>query len=159
MSSKKDSSQEEPAVSGILRGVSDLLEAISEVVTEGGEVERTGRFTIGKERKSGIYGIHISTQRGKSGFSTETFGMKKGGSVREPVVDIFDEEREVLVIVELPGIAEEEITVKREDEGVLISGGREGRRFERRIDLPEGASRNWTESYRNGLLTIRFQKE
>lgn len=159
MTSEKDSTQEEQVTGGILRGVSDLLEAISEVVSEGGEVERTGRFTIGRERKSGVYGIHISTHRGKGGFSTDTFGMKKGGSVREPVVDIFDEEDEVLVIVELPGIAEEEISVKREDGCVLISGGREGRRFERRIDLPEGTSQNWSESYRNGLLTIRFQKE
>jgi HSP20 family protein len=95
-------------------------------------------------------------------------------AIWEPPVDVFEDEREVIVIVALPGVPSErvEITVElgalvvRADRGIPFTGTRGAVRrleipygyFERRIQLPEARLEAGTREFVNGCLILRLRK-
>jgi len=95
--------------------------------------------------------------------------------VWEPPVNVFEDEREVTVVVALPGVAEEQIDVKldgntlaiRAESRVPCSGpGCEIRRleipygyFERRVQFPGARLKPGTREYRNGCLVLTLRKQ
>lgn len=80
--------------------------------------------------------------------------------VLDPVVDVFDEEDGIVVVAEMPGVAEEDIRVSVTDGVLSLTGARtDGVRFEKRIRLPEGVDLgSLGTTYRNGLLECRLAK-
>lgn len=94
--------------------------------------------------------------------------------VWEPPVDVFEDEREVLVIVALPGVPPERIEVElaataltiRAERRISFAGsGRAVRRleipygrFERRIALPPGRVEAGTREFSDGCLIVRLCK-
>lgn len=94
--------------------------------------------------------------------------------VWEPPVDVFEDEREVLVIVALPGVPPERIEVElataaltiRAERRISFAGpGRAVRRleipygrFERRIALPPGRVEAGTREFSDGCLIVRLRK-
>ncbi len=100
-----------------------------------------------------------------------------GGSTSTwlPPVDAWETERELVLSFDLPGIAEDKISVELEDNVLTVSGERErdqeetGDRFyryERRfgtfsrsVTLPQGVDEDAIQAdYRNGVLEIRVPK-
>jgi HSP20 family protein len=92
----------------------------------------------------------------------------------EPPADVLETEREVLVIVALPGVNSDAVEVAIEDGAVAIVGMRAAPaalrdavihrlelpqgRFERRVELPAGRYRNVTRRAIDGCLVISLEK-
>ena len=128
--------------------------------------EKTGEFKIkGLDGEAkGVYGFSIRTASG-GGTRVEPFGnirqTKEGPEVaesREPMVDVFDEDREIIITAELPGVAEDQIEVEVEED-ILSIQTTGNRKFAKEIVLPSSANLNsMAKSYNNGILEIRFSK-
>ena len=153
---------------GLFKGVTDLVGQISNTVeslkVEGDE--QSGEFTIkglGDEAK-GVYGFSIRTAGGGK-TRVEPFGnmrsTEKGPEVadaREPLVDVFDEENEVLITAELPGVSEDQIEVVIEEDILTLQTSGD-RKYAKEMLLPGAVDRNsLTKKYNNGILEIRIAK-
>ena len=100
---------------GLFKGLGNLIDLASRLSEEG--VEKRGEIRGLPKGAKGVYGFSIRTLAGKP--VIESFGnireTAKGPvveEVREPIVDVFDEEDHILVIAELPGVSEDEIKVE-----------------------------------------------
>lgn len=82
---------------------------------------------------------------------------------REPIVDVLTTDKEVKVIVEVPGVNKENIKVNAYDTSVEISAidTAESKRYHRLIDLPSETDTSSTAkaAYKNGMLEITFNKK
>ena len=99
---------------------------------------------------------------------------ERAQAVWEPPVDVFEDEREVIVIVALPGVPADRIQVTTESGLLLIraesplpfAGTRRAVRqleipygyFERRIPLPEARLEAGTRELADGCLILRLRK-
>ena len=95
-------------------------------------------------------------------------------AVWEPPVDVFEDEREVIVVVALPGVATERVEISyesgmlvvRADRRIPFAGSRRAVRrleipygfFERRIPLPEVRLDAGTSECVDGCLILRLRK-
>ena len=95
-------------------------------------------------------------------------------AVWEPPVDIFEDEREVLVVVALPGVPFERVEVILESLALVVRAERRMPfagpglavrrmeipygRFERRIALPPGRVEAGTREFSDGCLIVRLRK-
>jgi HSP20 family protein len=95
-------------------------------------------------------------------------------AVWEPPVDVFEDEREVVIVVALPGVPPERIEVTTESTTVVVraecplpfAGSRRTVRrleipygyFERRIPLPDARLEAGTRESNDGLLIVRLRK-
>ena len=95
-------------------------------------------------------------------------------AVWEPPVDVFEDEREIIVIVALPGVAAEGVEIAAESGTLVVRAerripfagtGRSVRRleipyghFERRIPLPEAQLEAGTREFMDGCLILRLRK-
>jgi HSP20 family molecular chaperone IbpA len=76
--------------------------------------------------------------------------------MREPLVDIFEEDNQLRVYVELPGVEKEDIKLKFGKDCVEVRA----RNFYRAIQLPQGHAQTNAVSteYKNGVLEIKLPK-
>ena len=152
---------------GIFKGLGDLLDVLSDMSESGEEeVTRTGEFKVKGlgEKGRGVYGVSIRT--GIGGIpQVQRFGnirsSKEGAvvaDVREPLVDVFEEEQEIVVVAEMPGVAEDEVVIEIHDD-VLSLTTTGDRKYEKEIVLPaavDGASVK--KSFNNGILELRMER-
>jgi HSP20 family protein len=160
-----------PLVGGLFKGLGKFVELAERIEEAGGEIKKIGEIR-GKEGLRGIYGFSIRTGIGGRP-RIQTFGNIRPTRVkkaqpkikiteeREPIVDVFDEKDEVLIVAELPGVNEEEIkTSLKEDILILEAGGEEKRKYYKEILLPSKVKPETEEkTYKNGILEIKFKKQ
>ncbi|MHB0874800.1 MAG: Hsp20/alpha crystallin family protein [Anaerolineae bacterium] len=153
----------------LFKGLSGFLDVVSDLAEKAEQVqERQGEFTLGKTASGkpirGVYGFTVRTAAG--GMPTvEQFGnIRESESgpvvadVREPLADVFDEDGSVLVVLELPGVAENEIELAAEQD-ILTLRTTGQRRYEKEVLLPAVVdATTMTKSYTNGILEVRAQK-
>jgi len=73
---------------------------------------------------------------------------------REPLVDIFEEDTGLRVLVELPGAKKEDIVVEPQGPQMVVVKTKDGR-FYKRIALPKAVDAKKAESkYKNGVLEL-----
>ncbi len=146
------------------RAVEQLGEAAQKM--ENGEYQKQGDFNVQGlgEKARGVYGV--SVKLGLGGKPTvQSFGnihpTAKGPEVtdvREPLVDVFDEDKEVLVVAEMPGAQEQEIAVNVEDQTLTLEA-KGTHRYAKTMELPAKVNpESLRKVYRNGLLEVRFAK-
>ncbi len=153
---------------GIFRGLGnfvDLIGKLAEVSEK--HIERQGEFKLKGlgDQAHGVYGFSIRSGIGGGKPKVEPFGNvhtgKEGlevGDIREPLVDVFDEAREVVVTAELPGVVESDISVTFEGEVVKIET-LGARRYVKTLDLPAAVKPGTLkQSYNNGVLELRVAK-
>jgi len=153
---------------GLFKGIEKLIDLAGKAAGEGSEISQKGTFDFDDLKKGmkGVYGFTIKTATGGNP-KVETFGnIKKtpeGPKVdaeREPITDVFDEEKELLVIAEMPGMAENEIVVDLKEDMLEISAVNELRKYHKEILLPvKGNAEELSLSYNNGILEIRIKKK
>jgi HSP20 family protein len=79
---------------------------------------------------------------------------------REPLVDLNTTDKEVKVILEIPGVKKEDIKIKTFDEAVEVTANNPQRKYHKIIDLPKEANPQTAKStYQNGILEITFTKK
>ena len=150
---------------GFTKNLGDLMKQVSRLVEEGGgEIERRGEIE-GPGELRGIYGFTIRTGLGGERPVVREFGnvrpVRKGAvveEVRDPIVDVFDEENEVSVVAEIPGVEESEIDLELKGD-VLIISTTGGVKYQKEVLLPRVfAAQAMESSCRNGVLKVTFTK-
>lgn len=151
---------------GIFKGIGNLLDLVSEMAEKSETVtNRMGEIKFGEESDlRGVYGFTVRSGLGGTPH-VESFGnirkTQEGPVVdetREPMVDIFDEKTTILIVAELPGVADQEITLTVQgDVFALATTGK--RKYARELLLPAPVvSDGMTRSYNNGVLEVRLCK-
>ena len=90
-------------------------------------------------------------------------GMDSGPALtaeREPLADLNNTEKEIKVIVEMPGIKKENIKINATDSVVVIATTGSHRKYRRSIVIPPEADIDSARStYTNGILEVIFNKK
>jgi HSP20 family protein len=158
------------SMGGLLGGLGGLIEKLGELAEAGEELSRSGEFKDDKGGIRGVYGINIKTGLGDQGqteFKVEPFGNVGRGSVnrpegkdiREPLVDIHEEDDCVLVLVELPGVAKESVKLDVADSRLSLLAERGKTTYRKEVDLPKGCSaKHMSWECSNGILQARFER-
>ena len=174
---KKHARKEEPVAEfdvglgglfgGLLKGIEKFVDLAERAEEAGGELRKMGELRGGSKEKPlhAVYGFSVRTGLGKGRSRIETFGnikkSKQGPRVvgtREPLVDVLDEKNAIRVIVELPGVQENEITLEvKEDTLNLATTGE--KKYAKGILLPAKANNASKEvSFKNGILEVKLKK-
>ncbi len=78
---------------------------------------------------------------------------------REPLVDVMDNGKEVVVVTELPGVEKDDIKLESTDRALKISVESAKRRYLKELELPHMVDpRTAKATYKNGVLEVRFGK-
>jgi HSP20 family protein len=147
---------------GLFKGLGNLIDLADKLREEG--IEKQGEIRGLPRGARGVYGFSIRTLAGKP--VIESFGnireTNKGPiveEVREPMVDIFDEKDHILVIVELPGVAENEIKIEVVGDILNLTASDKDRKYAKEILLPgKVKSESIKTAYNNGILEITLEK-
>ncbi|MDA2926032.1 Hsp20 family protein, partial [Acidobacteria bacterium AH-259-G07] len=79
--------------------------------------------------------------------------------VREPIVDLFDEEDHLLVVAELPGIDSNAIKLEVEKDILTLSAETRERKYHKEIVLPSEVDVSTEEmTFKNGILEVKYSK-
>jgi HSP20 family protein len=150
---------------GILGGVTDLLEKLGELAEKGESLSRTGEIHGKDKDVKGVYGFSVKVGLGGEGAKVEPFGNirkdeKTGESfvheVREPMVDVFEEEDHTLVVAEMPGTGAKDVQIDVKDDLLTINAKRGDKRYRKEVLLPRAYPREKMEvSCNNGILEIK----
>jgi len=153
---------------GLLSGLGTVLEKLNELAETGDALRKSGSFSSADGRVKGVYGFNIRTGLGGEGVTVEPFGNVRKDEetgqtvvteVREPLVDLFDEQDCVLVVAEMPGIAADDVKLDLQDDIVTIAAERGDMKYRREVLLPATFTSDrmgW--KCRNGVLEVRFSK-
>ena len=138
---------------------------------EGGKVREVGpivygySMTIGPDgkprvREFGNVRSPSSLLRGSSSSGGGSFTRPLISSEREPLADITTSNKEVKVVLEMPGVSKDKIKISAYDNTVEIKSDDPQRKYHQVIDLPPEADIETAKSsYRNGILEITFNKK
>jgi HSP20 family protein len=153
---------------GILKGLGDLVEKLGDLSEAGESLSREGEIRGPNKELKGIYGFTIKAGLGDDRPRVEPFGnIRKDRSsghtvvqdVREPVVDVFDEEDHVLVLAEMPGVSLEDVQVTVEGNVLTISAERGDRKYRKEVILSGSSTREKTHiTSNNGVIEIKCMK-
>jgi len=149
---------------GLFKGIEKLVDLAAKLETSG-SINREGEFNLDSLKKgmNGVYGFTIKSAIGGAP-KVETFGNiiktpqgPKVNEEREPITDVFDENDEVVIIAEMPGIEESDIIIDFKDDILEIST--KSRKKRKELLLPITSDNQVIKNkYTNGILEIRIKK-
>lgn len=159
---------------GAIRGLTNFLEKLAKLAEENANIDTNSEFETKKGFK-GVWGLTVKTgiggdnagpgESGKPGFVVEPFGTRVAEDergqvvidpIREPPIDIFDEEDHVLIVAEMPGINAEDVTLDIEGDIFTLSAESGDRRFRKELLLPRAVDPDKTTiRAQNGIVEIR----
>jgi HSP20 family protein len=152
---------------GLFKGIENLIDLASQLKDSGGQINHEGEMDLShlKEGMKAVFGVAVRTAVGGEPV-VESFGNVKqtpeGPSVeevREPLVDIFDEEHEVKIYAEMPGVNQEDIQVDLKDDILDIRAESGKRKYHKEVLLPTPVdAKTMTYRYSNGILEIGVRK-
>lgn len=165
-SEKEEARRSEFAFSGMFKGIGNLLDLVSRMGEEGREQRsRTGTFETPGGDARGVYGFSVRLGLGGTPVVEEFGNIRETGTgpvvgeAREPLVDTMDEGDTLVVIAEMPGVEEGDISVDADGDRVEIRAATGQRKYEKGVDLPARVSGDQVESrYKNGILEVRLKK-
>jgi HSP20 family protein len=172
--SKSSDRQKDPArdmglgLGGILKGLGDLVEKLGEIAESGEQISKTGGIGGDGKGFQGVYGFTVKVGLGDDKPRVEPFGnIRKDRAsghtvvqeVREPVVDIFEEDLHVLIVAEMPGVSAEDVHIDREQDVVTIVAEHGAKKYSKEVLLPAKVSDAPPQVVcHNGVLEIKFTK-
>lgn len=168
---KAKPAEDEPVVDigvgSLFKGFGDLVGMLGKLAEAGEQqTSRTGEFKVkglGDDVR-GVYGVSVRVGIGGEPH-VERFGNIRPTTegpevvdVREPLIDVFDEGKEIVVAAELPGARNDAIKIEiRDDILSLTSSGQ--RRYAKEVLLPSPVdAASMKRSFKNGLLELRLKK-
>jgi HSP20 family protein len=134
-------------------------------VREVGPIVYGYSMTIGPDGKPHIsqFGNVKNLAGGSNKQEINITGLAAGPTLtaeREPLADLNTTEKEIKVIVEMPGIKKENIKINAYENSVEIISDDPQRKYHKVIDLPPEADIETVKSiYNNGILEIVFNKK
>ena len=86
-------------------------------------------------------------------------GRHKIREEREPLVDVIEEDKDVVIVAELPGVERNDIDLRATENHLVISVDTSERKYHKELTLPARVDPKSAEaSYRNGVLEVRLKK-
>ncbi len=157
----------EGGVAGFLGNLTEIVERLGELAEKTKEISGHGDLSdlgVGKQLK-GVYGFNVKVGLGEDRVKVQPFGNIKRDEqsgetvvqeVREPMVDIFEEEDHLLIVAEMPGIASDDVALEVKDDVLTIRAQRGERKYEKEVLLPSSYHREKIEfTCNNGMLEIK----
>lgn len=155
------------SLGGLVDGMEKLFDLAGKLKEAGDEVAKEGEIDLSKIKKGmkAMYGISLkATVGGKP--VVETFGNIKPGAKgavvseeREPIVDIFDEKDEVVIVAEMPGIKKEDIKLELKENILSILAKGPDRKYKKDVAIPKGTKGKISKhSYQSGILKVIIKK-
>ncbi|MEI6068200.1 MAG: gas vesicle protein GvpH [Methylococcaceae bacterium] len=156
---------------GILRGLGDLVQKLGDLAEKGEEMKRSGVFDIdtggGKNAKA-VYGFSMKMGLdGNQETRVEPFGNvhmdeKTGATtvqeVSEPLIDVIEETDHILVLAEMPGVADEDVHLELNGDILVLHAAKGSKKYHKEIVLPRAFENNAMErSCRNGILEVKLK--
>jgi len=152
---------------GLLDGIGNLVDMAAKLKEAGGEINKEGEidFSHLKKGMKGVFGVSVKTAVGGKPI-VESFGnvkrTPKGPTVeeeREPITDVFDEEGEIRIYAEMPGVNESDIKLDLKEDILDISAQSGDRKYHKEILLPTKVkAETMSSSYNNGILEVKVKK-
>ena len=157
---------------GFLGKLGGMIEKLVDLAETGQNLSKTGELKgldpQGKLR--GVYGFSVKTGIGNQGereVKIEPFGnihRESSGDavvedVREPLVDVHEEDDHVLVLAEIPGVSKKDVKLELAADRLTISAQRGEKRYRKEVVLPERfpeEQMHW--DCANGILRIQLQR-
>jgi HSP20 family protein len=169
MAGKKQSSPKGfAAFEGILGGLGDLAEKLNDLTERGASLSRSGEIPLGGKDKDikGVFGFSVKMGLGGKDVKVEPFGNVKRDKttgkgiveeIREPLVDVFEEEGHVQVVAEMPGIEAEDLRIELKDDILTFTAERGDKRYRKEVLLPDGTfdPDRLIISCKNGMVEIK----
>ena len=168
-----DSPEMDLGLGGFFSGLGSLIEKLGDLAEKGEELRESGE--IGEEGSPirGVYGFTIKTGIGgdaaENRVKVEPFGNvrkdERTGKARvheviEPMVDVFEEDDHLLVVAEMPGIGDDDVTLELDGDILNITATRGRKKYHKELLLPGSfGAEDMTRSCRNGVLEVKFVKE
>jgi HSP20 family protein len=144
------------------------LEKLGELAEKGKELRESGE--IGNDAVRGIYGFTIKLGLGseRGNVKVEPFGNVRKDEqtgralvheVIEPMVDIFEEDDHLLVVAEMPGVGEDDLSLELHDDVLTIAASRGTKKYCKEVFLPTPfAADAMSRTCRNGILEVKLAK-
>ncbi len=88
-------------------------------------------------------------------------GERKVRKTREPLVEVNEEQDQIIIIAEMPGVSKEDIELNATNRSITISTEKivSGRSYLKEIDLPAAIDSDYAKArYTNGILEVRLKK-
>lgn len=156
-------------VEGILGGLGELLSNLSELAEKGEQLKREGTFDTENGKKVNFtYGFKIKTAGDGDRFEVEPFGNTverdertgetRVAEIREPMVDVFEEDDHVLVIAEMPGVSAEHVSASVEGDILTLSAEHAAKRYRKEVLLPADCDGEPEISANNGVFELRLSR-
>jgi len=162
----KGEGESEFGFGSVFKGIGNLFDLVSKMAEEGKEeYTRSGEIKGLGDKARGVYGFSVKMGLGGKPV-VEQFGnikaTEKGATVaevREPIVDVFDEGECLVVIAELPGVAEDDIHLEVKEDILDLSAEAKDRKYSKEVLLPSPVDvESMESSYKNGILEIELRK-
>ena len=175
MTKKKMHKEVEDALTpsgGFLAGFANIIGKLDELAKTGAALKDLnimhGTDALGREVK-GVFGCNIKVGIGKDNkheISVEPFGNlhkdKKTGDavvheVLEPIVDVFEEAKHTLVVVELPGIGVKDVKLDVNGDVLTLHAVKGKKKYYKEIQLPKSYATEQVTiaTCNNGILEIK----
>jgi len=118
----------------------------------------THRKITGSKKRKKSEGLRRKVQRKPRQWIYETKPIFK--KVREPLVDVFKEAKEVKIIIDLGSFSRGEIDIDIKPDKYIIFAKHQEQEFREEIALPPNVDiKNTAESFKNGILEITLPKK
>lgn len=155
------------SLGGLFKGIENLVDLAAKLKDAGGEINQEGEIDLSNLKKGmkGVFGFSVKTAVGGKPV-VESFGnvkkTPKGPKVeeeREPITDVFDEDQEIRIYAEMPGVNEADIKLDLTEDILDISAQTGDRKYHKEVLLPAKVQADtMTSSYANGILEIKVKK-
>jgi HSP20 family protein len=155
------------SLGGLFKGIENLVDLAAKLKESGGEINKEGEIDLSnlKEGMKGVFGFSVKTAVGGKPI-IESFGNVKktpaGPKVeeeREPITDIFDEDGEIRIYAEMPGVNREDIKLDLKEDILDISAKTGDRKYYKEVLLPAKVQTDtMASSYTNGILEVKVKK-
>ncbi len=155
------------SLGGLFRGIENLIDLAAKLKEAGGQINRESEVDLSHLKKGmkGVFGFSVKTAVGGEPV-VESFGNFKKTpegpvveQVREPLTDVFDEEKEIRIYAEMPGVSEKDIKLELKEDILDITAESGERKYHKEILLPAKVkTKTLSSSYNNGILEIKVKK-
>lgn len=157
-------------IGGIIKGLADMVEKLGDLAETGKEISRSGEIggLNSKKNIKGVYGFNVKIGLDDEKVEVEPFGNisrdeKTGQSIvqeiREPIVDVFEEEEHTIIISEMPGISAEDVQLNVKEDLLNIYAESGDKKYRKEILLPSVYQREkMIVTCNNGILKIKCVK-
>jgi len=155
------------SLGGLFGGIEKLIDLAAQVKKAGGEIKEEGEIDLSHLKKGmkGVFGFSVKTATGGNPV-VEPFGnikkTPKGPVVkeeREPIVDVFDENDHILVVIELPGVKQGDMDIDVQGDILNISTPGSEKKYRKEILLPSKVEEvPISSAYKNGIVEIKLKK-